>query len=161
VGVVNREAAQEPRDRTSSQSWSSDGRERCAGSDAIAVVVRRARKLMLVREEATKSRMRNLIRICGQRRCFRAFFDARPFCSSLPHSLSLSAPHFLRHIHVDATRSKYIKVRRDQVQRQRRTPQDSRIFEHLAKLTRQRSRDGGRRPRADIWWCALYDHPER
>ena len=115
----------------------------------------------LVREEATKSRMRNLIRICGQRRCFRAFFDARPFCSSLPHSLSLSAPHFLRHIHVDATRSKYIKVRRDQVQRQRRTPQDSRIFEHLAKLTRQRSRDGGRRPRADIWWCALYDHPER
>ena len=24
----------------------------------------------LVREEATKSRMRNLIRICGQRRCF-------------------------------------------------------------------------------------------
>ena len=40
---VSREAAQEPRDLALSQSWSSDSRKRCAGSDAI--VVRGAWKL--------------------------------------------------------------------------------------------------------------------
>lgn len=69
-GFVNHEAAQGPRDQTSHQSESSDGRERCAGSDAMIVEVPGS----IIREEAVKSKIGEVIQNlrAAERRCRRA-----------------------------------------------------------------------------------------
>lgn len=60
-GFVNHEPAQGPRDQTYSQSESSDGRERCAGSSAMIVEVPGS----IIREEAVNSKMRKVIEFAG------------------------------------------------------------------------------------------------
>lgn len=157
MGVVNREAAQEPRDRTSSQSWSSDSRKRCAGSDAI-VVVRGAWKLGEGRSNEVENAKSYTNLRAAERKCFRRALGLfAPPCPTLFLSLrhtSCATSTSTRRVQ-STSKSAEIKCR------QRRTPQDSRFSEHLAKLTRQRPRDGGGRPRTDLRRRTLHNHPER
>jgi hypothetical protein len=100
----------------------------------------------LVREEATKSRMRNLIRICGQ--------PSEVLFSKL--GLQFAPPEPRDTAPLCSARRVAAEIKSSSAE----TP-TSAFSKHLAELTRQRSQDGGGRPRADLWQCALHDHPER
>ena len=114
----------------------------------------------LVREEATKSRMRNLIRICGQRSggAFVVRLGLGRFAYPCrPTLIVLMTPRHIRARAVNATRLP--ERQRDRDIHERHGIRD--FLDRLAELSRQRSQDGRGRSRADILRCALHDHPER
>ena len=100
----------------------------------------------LVREEATKSRMRNLIRICGQPSEVLFSKLGLQFAPLEPRD---TAPLCLaRRV---AAEIQFVECRDTCI----------RILQASRKTDSTRSQDGGGRPRADLWQCALHDHPER
>lgn len=111
----------------------------------------------LVREEAMKSRMRNLIRICGQRSggAFVVRLGLRRFAYPCrrPTLIVLMTPRHIRAKAINATRLPERDIRE---RHRNRNP-----LNRLAELSRQRSQDGRGRSRADILRCALHDHPGR
>jgi len=148
---VSRKAAQEPRDRTSYQSGSSDSRERCAGKDAI--IIRGAWKLGEGRSSEVEDAKSYTNLRAAERRCFR-FLRAPGFaCPTLTCDS--------RAAEITGNATGRVEVRQSTAGLSLQTPTHATRLNIFSEHTRRRSQDGGGRPWADLWRCALHDHPQR
>jgi hypothetical protein len=128
---VSREAAQGLREQSSFESASGDSHKRCV--DNYAMVVQESGSLM--EEETVKSRMRNLIRICGSGA--EVFLvrsgSTAPLCDFATHSRRLNGRDALDELQVTSRCTKSISTN-THAYRQTRGPRHKSPEAHLTSI---------------------------